>query len=88
MNDLPRTVATIAVGLVFVGVGAFLLRRLSSVASFFKGRGASLYGEKVANKVYTEANLRWAAIPLLIFGPIAVVSGVVRLAIIISGHSS
>lgn len=79
MNNAPLAVLIVwtlaAAGCTALGV--YGLRHPDRLADFFRSRGTNLFGKKVADRVYTTSNQRWALVPFAIVGPLFVVAGVV-----------
>ena len=63
----------------FTALGIYLLRHMDAATAFFEGRGASLFGPRVAHRVYRPANVRVGALALAVIGPLFVVIGLTRL---------
>jgi hypothetical protein len=81
LNGAP-TVAIIVGTVMSIGftlLGIYGLRHPDRLADFFRRRGTEIYGKKIADRVYTTSNQRWALIPFVIIGPIFVVIGVVNI---------
>jgi hypothetical protein len=78
VNDAPLAGLIIwaLAGAGFTALGVYGLRHPDRLADFFRGQGASFFGKKVADRVYTVRNQRWALIMFVIVGPIFVLAGV------------
>src|SRR4051794_23071899 len=63
-------------GLFFFLFGLYMVRNSEKTARFFNGLGSSLYGKKMADRVYKARNLLWAAWGFVILGPVAIAQAV------------
>lgn len=59
-------------GLFFFLFGLYMIRNSEKTARFFNRLGSSLYGKKVADRVYKARNLLWAAWGFVILGPVMI----------------
>lgn len=81
MDKIFGLVLFVIVSSGFVGLGVYILRHLDAATEFFEARGASLYGRRVARRVYKRANIRIGALAFTVMGPIFVIVGLTRLVI-------
>ena len=73
-RDAPRAslvVATVS--------GVLFWRHSEAAAAFFARPGRRVFGDRLADRTYTSANVRWGAGGWVVFGGIALVSGLVGL---------
>ena len=79
MDKIVGLVVFVIVSSGFVGLGIYMLRHLVAATEFFEGRGASLYGRRMARRMYKRANIRIGALAFTVMGSLFVIVGLTRL---------
>lgn len=69
----------------FFIAGAFTYRHAEASAAVFKRFAASLYGQRIADRMYTPTHMKLSAVFFMIIGPIFVVIGITQL-ILVATH--
>jgi hypothetical protein len=79
MPDWVRSCIFLVMGVVVTISGVLLWRHSEAAAAFFARPGRRMFGDGLADRTYTSANVRWGAGGWVVFGVIALVSGDVGL---------
>jgi hypothetical protein len=73
VHSVGETIGFFSVFLLFMAgffaIGFITIRDPERTATFFRGPGTAMFGQKLADKTYTAKNSLWAAWPFVVLTP-------------------